>query len=60
MLAHYFNKCTTLIQGVNNRRSCMQGVERLEWDAYVGLVLPAQFFCKSETVPQKNKVYYFF
>lgn len=38
----------------------MQGVERLEWDAYVGLVLPAQFFCKSETVPQKNKVYYFF
>ena len=34
----------------------MQGVERLEWDGYVGLVLPAQFFCKSKTVPKK-KVY---
>lgn len=38
----------------------MQGVERLEWDGYVGLVLSAQFFCTSKTVPQKNKIYYFF
>lgn len=38
----------------------MQGVERLEWDAYVGLVLPAQFFCKSETVLKKIKSIIFF